>query len=180
MTTQAASSLFINRELSWLAFNERVLEEAADSRTPLLERVKFVAIASSNLDEFFMIRVAGLEQALAEADTAVDLSGLTPALQLEAVGQRSHEFVVALYDLTTDDLLPALAERKIRLVPFEGLGDPAALRAFFRESVLPSRVSQGSPGPSKIACTTACSTRACMKASSSLHHGYRTTRSTRS
>ena len=137
MTTQAASGLFINRELSWLAFNERVLEEAADPRTPLLERVKFVAIASSNLDEFFMIRVAGLETALAEADTAVDLSGLTPALQLEAVGQRSHEFVVALYDLTTGDLLPALAERKIRLVPFEGLGDPGALRAFFRESVLP-------------------------------------------
>jgi polyphosphate kinase len=138
MTTEAVdTSLFINRELSWLAFNGRVLEEAADRRTPLLERVKFVAIASSNLDEFFMIRVAGLEQALADGDTAVDLSGLTPLQQLEAAAGRSHEFVAALYDLTTGDLLPALAQQKIRIVSFESLGDPAALRAFFRECVLP-------------------------------------------
>jgi polyphosphate kinase len=137
MTTQADRSLFINRELSWLAFNERVLEEAVDPRTPLLERVKFVAITSSNLDEFFMVRVAGLEQALAENDTSVDLSGLTPAQQLEAVGRRGHDFVAAQYELTTRELLPALAEHKIRIVPFEGLKDPAALRAFFRASVLP-------------------------------------------
>ena len=72
------TSLFINRELSWLAFNERVLEEALDAKTPLLERVKFAAIAASNLDEFFMVRVAGLQQAVEDGETSPDLSGLTP------------------------------------------------------------------------------------------------------
>ena len=67
------TSLFLNRELSWLAFNERVLEEAADTGTPLLDRVKFAAIAASNLDEFFMVRVAGLQQ-------AVDIGETLPAI----------------------------------------------------------------------------------------------------
>ena len=84
-TTLMTSALFLNRELSWLAFNERVLEEAADPRTPLLERVKFVAIASSNLDEFFMVRVAALEEAVAAGDESRDLAGLTPAEQLAAI-----------------------------------------------------------------------------------------------
>ena len=77
--TADGSALFINRELSWLAFNERVLEEAADPATPLLERVKFAAIAASNLDEFFMVRVAGAEQRDRRRTTPTpDLAGLTP------------------------------------------------------------------------------------------------------
>ena len=135
MTTDSAP--FINRELSWLAFNERVLEEGADATVPLLERVKFVAIAASNLDEFFMVRVAGLEQALADGDTRVDTAGLTPAEQLAAVARRSHAFVAALYDLTTRELLPALAAHGIRIVPFEQLTDRPAIGAFFRDAVLP-------------------------------------------
>ena len=130
-------ALFINRELSWLAFNERVLEEAADPGTPLLERIKFAAIAGSNLDEFFMVRVAALADSIADGDATVDLAGLTPAQQLAAIARRAQDFVAALHDLVTRELLPALAARKIRIVPLEGLGDPLAVGAFFRDAVLP-------------------------------------------
>ena len=131
--------LFINRELSWLAFNERVLEEAADSRTPLLERVKFAAIAASNLDEFFMVRVAGLQQAVEDGEVSPDLGGLTPSEQLDAVRGRSQAFVAALYRLVTAELLPALATHGIRLLAHAALNDSQrkALSAFFAEAVLP-------------------------------------------
>ncbi len=142
MTTAVRSHdhrLFFNRELSWLAFNERVLEEAADPAVPLLERVKFAAIAAANLDEFFMVRVAALLQAIDEDDTAPDLSGLTPAQQLAAVGERAHAFVAKLYRLVGEELLPALAERRIRLVSFDALTEAqrAAVGAYFRDAVLP-------------------------------------------
>jgi polyphosphate kinase len=137
ISTANETSLFLNRELSWLAFNERVLEEAADSRTPLLERVKFVAIAASNLDEFFMVRVASLHEAVADDDVSVDLTGLTPLQQLNAVARRSHDFVTALYELTVRELLPALAAHKIRILSFEEVDDRAALGVLFRDAVLP-------------------------------------------
>jgi polyphosphate kinase len=133
------SSRFINRELSWLAFNERVLEEAADQAVPLLERVKFAAIAAANLDEFFMVRVASLRQAVADDDAAPDLSGLTAARQLSAIGERVHTFVASLYALVANQLQPALASRAIRLLAYADLtaGQHAALGRFFAEGVLP-------------------------------------------
>ena len=88
--------LFINRELSWLAFNYRVLEEAMDATVPLLERLKFATIVSTNLDEFFMVRVAGLKNAVQEGDTTPDLAGLTPRQQLHVVSERAHEMVDTL------------------------------------------------------------------------------------
>jgi polyphosphate kinase len=113
--------LFLNRELSWLAFNERVLSEAASSEVPLLERVKFASIAASNLDEFFMVRVAGLKRAIDDEDTTPDLSGLTPAQQLVRVAVRAQEFVTSLNRLMTDDLLPALSRHGIRLLSWRDL-----------------------------------------------------------
>ena len=140
MTTHAApAGLFFNRELSWLAFNERVLDEARNPETPLLERVKFVAIAASNLDEFFMVRVAALQEAVEDGDLAPDLAGLTPAEQLAAVSDRTHAMGAALYDVTRAELLPALATHGIRILPWEELDGPrqTALGAFFRDAVLP-------------------------------------------
>jgi polyphosphate kinase len=132
-------ALFINRELSWLAFNERVLEEATDPSTPLLERVKFAAITASNLDEFFMVRVAGLIQAIEEGDTTPDLAGLTPVDQLALVGARAHALVASLYQLFVDVLAPALAAHDIRIVRVGDLPAPqqAVLAVHFRDAVFP-------------------------------------------
>jgi polyphosphate kinase len=131
--------LFINRELSWLAFDERVLEEAADPTTPLLERAKFVAIAAANLDEFFMIRVAAVQRAIDDGDTTPDLAGLTPTEQLAAIRHRSHALVETMYALVNTELLPALAERDIRILALPEIAETrrAALSTFFREAVLP-------------------------------------------
>jgi polyphosphate kinase len=109
---------FINRELSWLEFNARVLEEAQDASNPLLERVKFLSIFSSNLDEFFMVRVAGLrEQAfggVAPQDVAAD--GLDALTQLQRISQRTRELVEQQYRCWNKAILPALAEQGIHIL----------------------------------------------------------------
>jgi polyphosphate kinase len=131
---------FINRELSWLAFNERVLEEAADAGTPLLERLKFAAIVSSNLDEFFMVRVASLQIAVREGDTHHDPAGFTPEAQLAAISERVHDMVARQYRVVTEELLPGLAAEGIRVVPLAALSDRQreAASAYFRDEVLPA------------------------------------------
>lgn len=131
--------LFLNRELSWLQFNLRVLEEALDATNPLLERLKFATIVASNLDEFFMVRVAALKHAVDEGDTSPDLAGLTPGQQLREISQRAHDMVERLYGAVVEGILPALAERGIRLVPAESLdaAQRAALAKHFKDEVLP-------------------------------------------
>jgi polyphosphate kinase len=133
------SSLFLSRELSWLAFNERVLAEAGDPAVPLLERVKFAAIAASNLDEFFMVRVAGLKRAIDDEDLTPDLAGRTPAQQLADVGARAQAFVASLCRLVAAEMLPQLAAHGIRLLSWNDLDETrqAALGRHFTESVLP-------------------------------------------
>jgi polyphosphate kinase len=132
--------LFLNRELSWLEFNGRVLEEAMDSTNPLLERLKFATIAASNLDEFMMVRVAALKNDLAEGDTAPDLAGLTPGQQLQEISIRAHAMVEGLYKTLGDEILPALVERGISLLAVDAL-DPQqrlAVARHFRDEVLPA------------------------------------------
>jgi polyphosphate kinase len=132
--------LFLNRELSWLEFNARVLEEAGDATNPLLERLKFACIVASNLDEFFMVRVAALKNALAEGDTAPDVAGLTPAQQLARISERAHAMVEELYATLTGEILPPLAERGLRIVRPGDLEPPvrATLARYFRDEVLPA------------------------------------------
>jgi polyphosphate kinase len=109
-------SHFLNRELSWLEFNQRVLDEALNPATPLLERVKFFCIASSNLDEFFEIRVAGLKQQAAYAPGQCGPDGLVPAEQLVRIGEVTHALVAEQYRVLNEVLLPRLDRQGIRVL----------------------------------------------------------------
>ena len=112
----ANAKLFINRELSWLGFNERVLEEARDATVPLVERLKFLSIVASNLDEFFMVRVAGLKQQLSGNIAETPPDGLTAAEQLPAISARAHAMVAEQYRVWRTEVAPGLAEAGIRLL----------------------------------------------------------------
>ena len=112
----AESTLFLNRELSWLEFNARVMHEAFDERNPLLERVKFLAIFSTNLDEFYMVRVAGLRRQVAAGVAATQADGLTPQEQLDAIERRVAELRARAKACLHERLLPALAHHGVRLV----------------------------------------------------------------
>src|SRR5881398_3420671 len=106
----SAPENFINRELSWLEFNRRVLEEAQDATQPLMERVKFLTIFSSNLDEFFEIRVAGIKQQIESETSDVGPDGLSPTETFNAIQRIAHELVATEYALWNDDISPALAK----------------------------------------------------------------------
>src|SRR5208282_419958 len=120
---QGKPNLFLNRSLSWLAFNRRVLEEAEDESNPLLERVKYLAITASNLDEFFEIRIAGLLQHLEEGQVEAGPDGLTPMEEQALVAEATHEFVRQQYECWNQMLLPALAEHGIRVHSLGDLND---------------------------------------------------------
>jgi polyphosphate kinase len=111
-------TLYINRELSWLEFNERVLEEATDKSNPLMERLKFLAISASNLDEFFMVRVSSL---MLSQNQMPDASGLTPEAQLAAIHKRVQEMVSKQYSCYMRSLLPAMEKEGIRFFSYAKL-----------------------------------------------------------
>ena len=110
------AELYINRELSQLEFNRRVLEQAKDGTNPLLERLKFLCIASSNLDEFFEIRVAGLKQQVAHGSGTTGPDQLTPTEQLRRISEVAHELVGEQYRVLNEDLTPLLAEQQIHFL----------------------------------------------------------------
>jgi polyphosphate kinase len=116
-----SASLYLNRELSWLEFNARVLAEAENEAVPLLERLKFHAIVASNLDEFFMVRVAGLKQQLTGEVGEIPPDGMTVSEQLAAIAARVHDLVAQQNASLTGQLLPRLAEQGIILVKPESL-----------------------------------------------------------
>ncbi|MFP7171596.1 RNA degradosome polyphosphate kinase [Terribacillus sp. 7520-G] len=129
-----------NRELSWLAFNERVLEEALDERNPLLERLKFLSIFSSNLDEFFMVRVAGLkDQVKAGFNRPENKAGMTPKQQLQKIGAKAHRLVEMQNSLFQDIIIPELREEKVELLGMEQLSNAQLLRleTYFEEEIFP-------------------------------------------
>ena len=112
----------VNRELSWLAFNRRVLSLAEEQGIPLLERLKFAAICSSNLDEFFQVRVAALKDQVAAGLAIPAPDGLSPQAQLDGIGAAASAFVRDQERAVFDSLLPALAAEGIDLVTWEQLG----------------------------------------------------------
>ena len=135
----SAAKNFINRELSWLEFNRRVLEEAQDPIQPLLERVKFLGIVSSNLDEFFEIRVAGIKQQIASETSDVGPDGMGPTEIFEAIQRVVHEMVAQQYSLWNKEIEPLLQENNIHL---RHIGELSAKRAawarrYFQQEVFP-------------------------------------------
>lgn len=134
------SSLYINRELSWLEFNARVLEEALDAANPLLERVKFLSIFASNLDEFFMIRVAGLVRQLSRGVVAAPPDGMTPAAQLAAIRERLSPMLETSSRCWHDDLMPKLRDEGVQVLGYDELKKKQRklLRKHFEREIFPA------------------------------------------
>ena len=137
--TAVASSLFLNRELSWLEFNSRVLHEAEDERTPLLERLKFLSIFSTNLDEFYMVRIAALRRQVAVGVNQPTPDGLTPHAALDALDRKIRDLLERRRRCLHDVLIPKLDEVGVRLVPITEVTaeERAALDAYFETEVFP-------------------------------------------
>ena len=134
-----SDSRYFNRELSWLEFNQRVLDEARDPSIPLLERLKFLAITASNLDEFFMVRVGGLQTLVRQGNESRDPAGMTPYQQLSAIRERVRQFVADQYACLLDELEPALGEAGVRRLRPADIGERQArhLDRVFEETIYP-------------------------------------------
>ncbi len=130
---------YINRELSLLEFHQRVLDQARDDKTPLLERLRFLCISSTNLDEFFEIRVAGLQQKLEAGSVQAGADNMTPAEVLKAISVRAHRLVDEQYEVLNDVLIPLLEQQNIRFIRRSDWSQEQDrwLQRFFHDEVLP-------------------------------------------
>ncbi len=130
---------YLNREMSWLEFNSRVLHEAFDPRTPLLERLKFLAIFSSNLDEYFMVRVAALKQQVEAQVTKLSSDGRTPQEQLDLIVQRLRPLVTRQHQHFEQALRPQLAAKGVHLLDYIDLNQEQRgyLHGYFEEQIFP-------------------------------------------
>jgi polyphosphate kinase len=137
--TLESSELYINRELSLLEFQKRVLQEAEDPENPLLERVKFLSIVSSNLDEFFMVRVAGLQKQAASGSQEASVDGLPAAIQLQLIREEVRRIVEEIHHHLRNELLPALEREAIRILDISALTpkERSALDSYFLQEVFP-------------------------------------------
>lgn len=150
------NKLFFNRELSFLEFNKRVLLEARDRSHPLLERLKFLAIFSSNLDEFFMIRIAGLKRQLESGVVELSMDGLTPREQLDEIRQKVLELYSLQEEIYFNEILPELQQNGIYILNYKELSeeDKIYLREYFCKFILPLLtpriIDQAHPFPNLI------------------------------
>ncbi|HCH60189.1 MAG TPA: RNA degradosome polyphosphate kinase, partial [Leuconostoc lactis] len=133
------SKFYVNREISWLAFNDRVLAEARDPQNPLLERANFLAITQKNMDEWFMVRVASLQQQVMLGHNRVDATGETPKAQLDHVAQVVGQQIKDQYQVLNRRLLPALKRQGFELLSAEDLSmeQKIFLKSFFEQELLP-------------------------------------------
>ena len=130
---------YVNRELSWIDFNGRVLGEATDVSNPLLERANFLGITQSNVDEFFMVRVASLHKLAAANVTTTDASGLTPEEQLNAVNRKEHRMVQERYEIYNQQIIPQLAKEQIDILHIKDLDQKQYefIRRYFNDELMP-------------------------------------------
>ncbi len=130
---------FFNRDLSWIEFNRRVLEEALNPELPLLEKVKFISIFHSNLDEFYMIRISGLKEQIAANVSEPTIDGLTPVVQLQKIEKLIQPMLQQVMNLWLNEIVPALREQKIDIVDYKSLSESERqiLTEYFKKEIYP-------------------------------------------